>query len=302
VAPEALNALEESRVRRRFPKPATGTSHAAPLPSALFALLISVLACGCQKMNLARHDGSPRAQLSALDDASLQRLAERKIYFGHQSVGTNIIDGIRDLQRDLPRLHLTIIRNSNPAAVPGGAFVESLVGKNGDPASKTASFLAALDAGMGSHGGIAMYKYCFVDVSAGTDVSKMFAEYKAASDVVRAKYPKVIPVHITIPLTASGRSLKTFARFLLGKPNEQDLQLKRNQFNDLLRAEYGGKEPIFDLAAVESTRLDGTRVSVYRGNYRVYSLASEFTSDGGHLNELGRRLAAEQLLLTLARL
>lgn len=283
-------------------KLATPLYLAAGFPLALLAVVSSPLACGCEKTNLTQPAISARLSLADLDDASLQRLAARKIYFGHQSVGGNILDGIRDLERAFPRLRLTIVRNSNPAAVPGAAFVESLVGKNGDPASKTASFLAALDAGMGSQGGIAMYKYCYVDAGADTDVSKMFAQYKAASDLIRAKYPQLTLVHITMPLTVDAGFLKAFVKFLLRRPNERQLQLKRNEFNELLRKEYGGREPIFDLATLESTRLDGRRVFFESGGYRVYSLAPEFTGDGGHLNELGRRIVAEQLLITLARL
>lgn len=238
-----------------------------------------------------------------LDYTSWQTLAKQKIHFGHQSVGTDIVNGIRDLEKVYPQLRLNIVRNPNPGAVAGPAFVESLAGKNGDPGSKTASFLAVLDAGMGSQGGIAMYKYCYVDVEPDTDVITMFDQYKAAADLVRAKYPRVTQVHITIPLTTAGGPLKAFAKRLLGRPpSARDLNCKRNQFNDLLRKEYNGREPIFDLARVESTRLDGSRFFFDSGGSRIYSLAPEFTSDGGHLNELGRRVVAEQLLITLAHL
>ena len=32
-----------------------------------------------------------------------KRLSQKKIYFGHQSVGNNIINGIEDLMREYPR-------------------------------------------------------------------------------------------------------------------------------------------------------------------------------------------------------
>jgi lysophospholipase L1-like esterase len=59
---------------------------------------------------------------------------------------------------------------------------------------------------------------------------------------------------------------------------------RRELFNDRLRAEYGGREPVFDLAAIES------------GGVGPRSLRADYTEDGGHLNALGRRDVATALL------
>jgi len=282
---------------RNMPTPCVLASRIAIL--ALSALLTFT---GCERTKVDPGTNWQHASLRDVDDASWQRLAARKIYFGHQSVGMDVINGIRDLEQQHPQVRLNIVRNSNPSTVAGPAFVESLIGKNGDPGSKTAAFRAVLDQGMGAQGGIAMYKYCFVDVSADTDVSKMFHEYKAAAAAVHAKYPGLTVVHITMPLTTVEGSVKALAKSALGKPTQRDLEVKRNQFNDLLRKEYGGKQPIFDLAAVESTRRDGSRVFFQHDGSTVYTLAPEFTNDGAHLNEIGRQAVAEQLLIALARL
>jgi hypothetical protein len=70
----------------------------------------------------------------------------------------------------------------------------------------------------------------------------------------------------------------------------------------MLRKEYTGKEPIFDLAALESTNPDGTRLSFTQNGKTAYALVPTYTTDGGHLNEQGRKLVAEQLLIFLASL
>ena len=67
-----------------------------------------------------------------------------------------------------------------------------------------------------------------------------------------------------------------------------------------IRETFAGREPLFDLAAVESTRPDGSRVFFERAGTPVYYLAPEYTNDGGHLIGAGRRSAAEALLATLA--
>ena len=63
-----------------------------------------------------------------------------------------------------------------------------------------------------------------------------------------------------------------------------------------------GKEPLFDLAMVESTYEDGSRYTFSANGHTYYALVPEYTKDGGHLNELGQKVAAEQLLIFLAGL
>ncbi len=57
---------------------------------------------------------------------------------------------------------------------------------------------------------------------------------------------------------------------------------------------------IFDLSKVESTYLDGSRESFEKDDGTYYALSPDYTYDGGHLNELGRKLAAKELIRVLA--
>ena len=70
----------------------------------------------------------------------------------------------------------------------------------------------------------------------------------------------------------------------------------------MLLKKYEGKEPILDIAKIESTFPNGTRCSFTRDGKTYYSMVPEYTYDGGHLNELGRKKVAEQLLILLAQL
>src|SRR5579884_2378884 len=121
---------------------------------------------------------------------------------------------------------------------------------------------------------------------------------------LKQKYPSLVFVHVTVPLYADEpagslqQRIRTFLRRLL----RRDPNIQRNEFNQLLIRTYGGKEPIFDLARVESTHADGSRCYYRRGTQKIYMLAPEFTTDGGHLNEMGRKAAAVQLLSVLANL
>jgi hypothetical protein len=236
-----------------------------------------------------------------LSDRQVSRLNAMKIFFGHQSVGENIIQGVRDIMDQDHRLKLNIVESSQPQSVPGPAFVESLIGKNGNPRSKDKAFADILARGMGSQGGIALYKYCYVDIDFDTDVQQLFEDYRRTIADLTAKYPALIIVPVTAPLEVDDAGLKTSVKTMIGRPTSRDVNLKRNQFNTLLRKNYAGK-PVFDLAQVESTRPDGSRSYVMSQGQTIYTLAPELTTDGGHLNEAGRKAAARQLLEVLAGL
>ena len=266
--------------------------------NASLAIVLLFAFAGCQR-NPVQTFKAPEA--ISLTDEQVSRLERAKIFFGHQSVGADIMRGIRDLIDTDPRLKLNIVSSAEPQSVPGPAFIESPIGENRSPQSKDRAFADILAKGMGSQGGIAMYKYCYIDVDLDTDVSQLFANYRREMADLKTRYPSLTVVHITIPITVDDRSLKTTLKTLIGRPTSRDINLKRNQFNALIREEYSG-EPVFDLAEVESTHLDGTRSFIEFRGQRVYTLAPEFTTDGGHLNSAGRRIAAERLLVLLARL
>ena len=239
-----------------------------------------------------------------LNEQQRTHLQTMKIFFGHQSVGDNILDGIRDLMTADPALKLNIVSSANPEAVAGPAFVEAHIGANRDPSSKTTAFTTIMAQGMGSQGGVAFYKYCYVDFGSTTDVPQVFQTYQSQVADLHRMYPGLKLVHITVPLTAEEKapsftdSAKNTLRRLLGR----EANVKRNEFNRLLKKTYADKEPLFDLAEVESTHADGTRSYYNRGFDKVYTLAREWTTDGGHLNETGRRAAAQKLLHVLAGL
>lgn len=237
-----------------------------------------------------------------LSDQQISALMNQKIFFGHQSVGTNILQGIQELMADDSRLKFKIVASADPASVPSPAFVEALIGKNADPASKDEAFAAIVNSGLGNERAIVMYKYCYVDINASTDVRRLFESYREHIDALKRAHPTLKVVHITVPLTTVESAAEGWIKSILGRTTMRAEDEKRNEFNNLLRQTYAGKEPIFDLAEVESTHADGSRAYYMSGNEKFYMLASEYTDDGGHLNGAGRRVAAQQLLTVLSTL
>lgn len=257
-----------------------------------------VLGVGCEKGLMNTH--LPIAHL-ALTAEELQRVANKRVYFGHQSVGDNIVQGLRDLMADDPRLALNLV-HADEASAKGPVFLEFHIGSNGDPGSKDLAYAAVMDKGAGDQDGIAIYKYCFVDINASSDIESMFQQYAKDVKVMKHRYPGLTFVHVTVPLTTVEAGWKAFLKSMMGRTTERDVDTKRNQYNDLLRQTYAGREPIFDLAEAESTLPNKSRSYVTVKGKQIYILASEYSSDGGHLNEVGRRWVASHLLAALANL
>ncbi len=230
-------------------------------------------------------------------------LANARIFFGHQSVGENILEGIQDLAKDSPAPSLRLVKTRNPASLSEPAFAHTDIGRNEDPKSKCDDFASLMDKGFGTRTDIAFFKFCFVDIMAGTDVEQVFSHYRSTMERLKKQYPNTTFVHVTVPLMTVPAGPKVWIKKALGILEGWHADnAARSRYNELLLAHYRGKEPVFDLAAIESTFPDGRRSSFrYKGS-SSYSLVPAYTDDGGHLNSFGRRLVAERLLGVLSDL
>ena len=233
--------------------------------------------------------------------ASRSAVTTRRIYFGHQSVGNEIIAGIESLQSN-QRPRLNLVQTKDLVAVAGPALVHFLVGRNEDPTSKNEEFLRVLDARPKPDHPIALLKYCFVDAKSPQDAPSIFEGYRRTVDAIHRRHPDVTVVHVTMPLTTTESAFRARVKRWLGRQVNRDLSIKRQAYNALLRATYEGREPIFDIAEVESSRDDGSRSFFMNAGDTVFTMAPEYTYDGGHLNELGRKRVATHFLDILARL
>ena len=274
---------------------------------ALVSLLtVLLLFQGCQKESTMSKPITGES-LDAVSGAAWEKLGGKRIFFGHQSVGMNILDGVEVLLKENPAIRLNIVKYSDPSIFKAPVFAHAEVGRNGDPESKCEAFEQVLDAGVGSRADIAFFKFCYMDFSNETEVLKTFETYQAMVRRVEQKYPNLTLVHVTVPLTRMetglGAGLKMWIKKAMGKKSGGPYaNVGREKLNDLFRKTYGKKDPLFDLAAIESTSPSGEPVT-FRHEGKAYpSLYPGYTSDGGHLNESGKRLLAQRLLLFLARI
>jgi hypothetical protein len=239
--------------------------------------------------------------VNSVSREKMELLAKRRIFFGHQSVGYNIVDGVREIAARNSTTPFRIAESRDLPPAPVAGFFHAPVGRNTDPVGKIRDFDQVVRHGTGID--IAFMKFCFVDFDEKTDVDAVFGEYKAALAKLEKDFPATTFVHLTVPLTSPEKGIRPALKRLLGRSVRGDLDnLARERFNTLIRREYGNREPLFDLAYFESTSAKGSRASGAVHGEKYYVLRDEYTSDGGHLNEEGRRSIAGQLLIFLASL
>jgi hypothetical protein len=233
--------------------------------------------------------------------ADLKAISSARVYFGHQSVGANIMAGLEDLQLQLgqPGIRIGELGALEPADGQG-ILLHTKVGENEKPGSKCQDFRRILDQQLQGRVDVALFKFCYVDFSDTSDVNEIFATYASTLDDLKQRYPDIVFLHVTAPLRTVDRGPGVWVREMLGRRNRTKLaNVSRNEFNRRLKERYGG-DPIFDLAATMSTYPDGRRESFKMDDGVYFSLVPAYTDDGGHLNGVGRTYAAAALVHSIA--
>ena len=259
----------------------------------------------CSGLLFSCSDNPDRRSTAMVNDEALKSdleiVAHMRVYFGHQSVGRNILEGLEEFASDAGAARLNIISAKAGVLPSGRVFAESDVGMNGDPNSKCDSFAQFVGATNADDSlDAALMKFCYVDFQETTNVDQMFAYYRRTIQDLKAKHPHATFIHVTVPLTTRAPGWKRLVKGILGRSDASDLvAYKRMLFNNAIRREFS-TDPLFDLAGLESTNDDGTRTGFdYEGD-TAYTLRDDFTDDGGHLNAVGRGVAARELVRILA--
>lgn len=262
-------------------------------------LLILLMFGGCKETMIEKQDIKTETKIEFINNEALELLKNKKIFFGHMSVGYNIIDGIIDIKSNhAPLSDIYIEESTAPNDLIKSGFYHAKNGKNGFPKSKVDAFKKFLrDNQNGKKFDIAFFKFCYVDFNRDSNVQEIFDYYVRSIGEIKKDFPHLIIVHVTAPLMSHSWGVKEFLKNLL----KGDLaNVKRNQFNALLMNKYKNIDPIYDLAGIESIHSDGTKSSFSYKGKEYLSLAKEYTGDGGHLNRQGRYVAAAELLKILS--
>ena len=141
-------------------------------------------------------------------------------------------------------------------------------------------------------------------MKSGSDPGEVFEYYSSTISALEERFPDTVFVHSTIPIesrtSSVPRALKEAIKSVIGRPGVVEDNSVRQRYNELLRSHYSDNEPVFDIARSEATRPDGSMAYRTAGSDKVFLMDGRYSDDGGHLNQLGRKHVAEQLLITLA--
>ncbi len=230
----------------------------------------------------------------------LQKAVKHNIFFGHQSVGWNIISGIEKWEEEAG-IKLLKIESRDFKDIDDASFTHFAVGKNADPKAKIDDFVSLVGTIPKAAESIAFFKFCYVDIIASTNTDELFDYYKERMHYLKNEYPNINIVLMTVPLTGIQKGWKSMVKKLLSKVPYGYLEnIKRSEFNNMLVEEFSGVFPIFDLARVESTLPEGT-INTFSYKEAEYPCVPDFyTSDLGHLNDYGAKVVSFNLLAFLA--
>ena len=268
---ERLHGMQE--VGGSIPPGSTIPFFRAFVLGGLAALLLS--ACGGPATTAPPTTGSENAIVSAAD---LQTLAQRRVLFAHQSVGFDILDGVRELAA-ANGVSVPIVEGRQPAENATGIF-HFRVGHNEDPQGKIADYVKTVEAGGTQGVDVAILKFCYIDFTPDTDGKALAERYLSTLQTLQAQHPATVFVAVTAPLTVVQTGPKAWMKRLMGRsPAGLAENARRGEFNELVRQRVPANR-LFDLAHIEAH------------GATPEALDPALTVDGGHLNDRGKQLAA----------
>src|SRR5437660_12752295 len=137
------------------------------LLSSVAALAVGAAGCG----------DTPATAVSR-DDVrqELEMLRHTRILFGHQSVGWNVIAGLKQLEVGNGQT-FPIVDLAGGGRDRSAGLSHFMVGRNGDPRSKLLAFDRMLDS-CDETFDLALLKFCYLDIDARTNVGPLFSAYR----------------------------------------------------------------------------------------------------------------------------
>jgi hypothetical protein len=239
---------------------------------------LPLLASGCAVEGDIAMPAAPSAEM-------LAQAASRRVLFGHQSVGKNILDGVRAIGAE-QNVAFNIVEAREAPADAGLYHFE--VGANLHPDRKITDFREVAAA---TNADVALFKLCYIDFNGDTDAEGLARDYVAALNDLQQANANTRYIAATTPLTTLPSGPKEFIKKLIGRISPAPLEnSKRLAFNRVVRENFSG-DRLFDIAALESGGVMTDGVEYMRPG---------LTDDGGHLNAPGQRIVATELLRLIA--
>lgn len=286
-------------VKRRTLVTAAVGAASLGLVAVVFVSVAALLGRGGDPVEIA---GEP-PRTSRSDSRATSTTAATRVFFGHQSVGADIVHGLSAVYAGTPT-PLTLVESRARQAGSGGLFQHAAIGANGDPLGKISDFAAVMNGEVGDGVDVALMKLCYIDFMSTTDPQAVFDAYASTMDALEKAHPDVVFLYTTAPITVDPgwvQKAKSTFKVWLGRSDASTPEnLVRGRYNDLIRERYASSGRLFDIAALESRLANGLHAGRDDGGQTYMVMNPELASDGAHLNDRGAALLAEELVRLVA--
>jgi len=240
--------------------------------------------------------GSITMENNSVTAAQWGAVVNKRIVFGHQSVGDNVFSGVHSLAHQAG-VKVKVSESRTALKEPG--VMHFKIGRNEDPQSKLNDFVRTMASGAGEGADVAFMKLCYIDFNRATDAKRLALDYCSNLESLSRQFPKTTFIAVTAPLTTVQSGPKAWMKRMMGRriPDFEE-NSRRQEFNVIVRNGYRPQGRLFDLAEIEA---QGSPDYRYEGK-PLEVLNPMFTSDGGHLNALGEQRVAARLIMLIADL
>lgn len=269
----------------------------------LIPVVIFLVCCGCDTTNDMGRGEVALESIETVSENEIKRIAGKiegkKILFGHMSVGDNMLDGLRMYMAPLGITTQKTEIDGQPLDKEAD-IIHFYIGKNTQPKDKVDDFVKLIEKkALHSPIDFAVMKFCYADFRPDTDPRVIYDYYLEAIVSLKKKYPQISFFHMTVPLTITTNTIKDRIKRLIGKePWSDGCNRVRTAYNSILLNEVD-KSMVFDIARIESTWPNGKREKTEKENHKWYSMVPLFTNDGGHLNDVGKKVVASEFIVFL---
>jgi len=272
-------------------------AHVPSRALAFLAHLLLLTACG--DASTTTPPEIDKAMLAPVQQNEITAAAGKRVIFAHQSVGSDILDGANQVAA-IAGVPLNVIETREPPADRSGIF-HFKVGTNGVPLGKIQAYHDALAQSPLTGVDVALVKLCYLDFNHGTDVAQVASAYVQAVEDLQKRHPQTAFVAVTAPLTTIQTGPKAWVKRALGKtPAGYIENARRDEFNAVLRQKFAANR-LFDVARLEAQGGAQPVVFDYEGR-TLEALDPALSSDGGHLNDAGKRVVGSAFVKFLANL
>lgn len=234
------------------------------------------------------------AAIDSLDNVNWEKINSVSLFFGHKSVGSNLVDGLMMVKEKYPQFSLPVY-DLGQEYNGGPGLYQKMIGENRDTDSKMNDFFAH-QANFSTDNSVVGMKFCYIDITRDTDVNALFEEYRKRIAEFQRQNPGKRVIHFTAPLTSDATDIKSTIKRWLGKRvRGHGDNLQKRHYNELLLKEYG-EDAVFDIARFQSTLYGNARVAGRINGQAYYAMSPAYTNDGGHLNDYGKEYIATEFV------